>query len=178
METDSVAFRTPLGQQECERALHDALQNPVRRGIMYFLSQNCQIKFQCCNCDEKENLRGYYQPSNGNITICSNFVSSAREVNEVTHHELVHAYDYCVKNVTDFRDCDQLACSEIRAASVAECSNRISFWKTTCIKKVAIDSTRLNCKNPTEAVERMFDQCYTKADPFQTFCKNNDTPNE
>mmetsp|Transcript_18797 Transcript_18797/g.34834 ORF Transcript_18797/g.34834 Transcript_18797/m.34834 type:complete len:128 (-) Transcript_18797:385-768(-) len=47
-------------------------------------------------------------------------LSSEEQVREVLRHELVHAFDHCVKR-RDLASCDGLACSEVRAAREAEC---------------------------------------------------------
>lgn len=64
-------------------------------------------------------------------------MKSQNEVREALIHELVHAYDYTVRNM-DFRKPDILACSEIRSAREAECFEKLSafqhFWGLKSLK--------------------------------------------
>ena len=54
------------------------------------------------------------------ITLCANKLQSADSIREALTHELIHAYDHCAAR-RDLTRCDELACSEIRAAREAEC---------------------------------------------------------
>lgn len=93
-------------------------------------------------------------------------------------HELIHAYDYC-RVKFDLNNCDQLACTEVRAAMLSgDCTfvseaTRMNFGiagqGAVCAKRRAILSLEANpvCQ-PTakEAVDRVFDKCHKDTAPF------------
>ena len=86
------------------------------------------ITIECspCGSDTRAEAcaRAYVRgPDPLGIVLCSNRLSSQREIEEVLVHELVHIYDVHVRQM-DLRDCKQLAYSEVRAAREAECANR------------------------------------------------------
>ena len=59
------------------------------------------------------------------IVVCENHVYSAENVGVVVTHELIHMYDHCRARV-DWQSGRQLACAEIRAASL---SGDCFFWR-------------------------------------------------
>ena len=91
-------------------------------------SSTTTITIECspCGSDTRAEAcaRAYVRgPDPLGIVLCSNRLSSQREIEEVLVHELVHIYDVHVRQM-DLRDCKQLAYSEVRAAREAECGNR------------------------------------------------------
>ena len=66
-------------------------------------------------------LLGGFDSKNNQVLICENRRLSLAEVGRVLTHELVHAYDHCTREV-DWDNARHLACSEIRAANLTDCS--------------------------------------------------------
>ncbi|KAL7527367.1 hypothetical protein ACHAWF_002151 [Thalassiosira exigua] len=86
------------------------------------------IAIECQKCGSETRAeagaRAYVRgPEPLSIVLCSNRLSSQREVDEALTHELVHIFDVHSRGM-NLRDCRQLAYSEVRAAREAECSNR------------------------------------------------------
>ena len=54
------------------------------------------------------------------VVLCSNLAPTEERVETLLAHELVHMYDHCA-NIMDWADSQHLACSEVRAASIAHC---------------------------------------------------------
>ncbi|KAH9258205.1 hypothetical protein BASA81_003789 [Batrachochytrium salamandrivorans] len=103
---------------------------------------------------------------------------SASAVRRTVLHELIHAYDYC-RVKFDINNCDQLACTEVRAAMLSgDCTfvseiTRMNFGiagqGAACAKRRAILSLEGNpvCQSTAkEAVDRVFDKCHKDTAPF------------
>ncbi|KAL7534035.1 hypothetical protein ACHAXR_005592 [Thalassiosira sp. AJA248-18] len=105
------------------------------------------IAIECMTCGSdtraEAGARAFVKgPEPLSIVLCSNRLSSQREVDEVLVHELVHIYDVHSRKM-DLRDCRQLAYSEVRAAREAECSNSLTaFTANICAKDKATVATR------------------------------------
>lgn len=103
------------------------------------------VECQTCGSDTRAEAgaRAFVKgPEPLSIVLCSNRLSSQREIDEVLVHELVHIYDVHSRKM-DLRDCKQLAWSEVRAAREAECSNSLtSFTANICAKDKATVATR------------------------------------
>ena len=102
------------------------------------------------------------------VVLCSNRVSSRDEVEEVLVHELVHVYDVRVQRL-DLRLCENLAYSEIRAATQAECANA---WlaPSMCIRNnaVAATSNLFPTAQAKTCVQRVFPHASRDTAPFAT----------
>jgi len=103
------------------------------------------VECQTCGSDTRAEAgaRAFVRgPEPLSIVLCSNRLSSQREVDEVLVHELIHIYDVHSRKM-DLRDCKQLAHSEVRAAREAECSNSFAqFTANICVKDKATVATR------------------------------------
>lgn len=105
------------------------------------------IAIECEQCGSETRAeagaRAYVKgPDPLSIVLCSNRLSSQREVDEVLTHELIHIYDIKKKKM-DLTDCKQLAYSEIRAAREAECSNSLTLnMQKICSKDKATVATK------------------------------------
>ena len=107
-----------------------------------------------------------------------------KEIIELLSHESVHAYDHCVLK-RDLTKCEELACSEIRAAQAAECSGYESKFlkgvfcrnlapeseycanvKKQCVERIAIRSTKsvFAEDQASECVRGVFNRCFGDAD--------------
>ena len=124
-------------------------------------------------------------PQPPEIVVVASRVSGRGEVAEILRHELTHATDHCVRRM-DLRDCEALACSEVRAHMSAECAvggSRIHFaacsgplrfvnarWcesaRLDCARRHAVRATS-NVFPSDEAracVERVFERCRLSAE--------------
>jgi hypothetical protein len=102
-----------------------------------------------------------------------------REIRELLSHELVHAYDHCVLR-RDLTQCEELACSEIRAAREAECAGFETHLikgmfcrnmapgtqycldiKRSCVERIAVRSTKsvFGQEQAAMCVKAVFDRC-------------------
>lgn len=103
------------------------------------------IECQSCGSDTRAEAgaRAYVKgPEPLSIVLCSNRLSSQREIDEVLLHELIHIYDIKERKL-DLTKCNQLAYSEVRAAREAECSNSLTaFTGKMCSKDKATVATK------------------------------------
>ena len=132
-------------------------------------------------------LEGSTRDGSGTITICTNNAISASYVYGTIVHELIHAYDSCKGK--DFSDCEQRACSEIRAyKNSGQCQLGgahprkvytytgiigIPTWyyesEEECIKRSAKASTSVDWKcrsNIDKYVNDAYKNCAGNKDPF------------
>lgn len=112
-------------------------QRLVKEFLTRFDIPTEQLEVQCVQWDGTKltrTARAYFtaeclseQPSDasqirGKVFILPDRVHGGdAEVLELLKHEMIHAYDHCVLK-RDLSQCEQLACSEVRAAREAECS--------------------------------------------------------
>jgi len=97
------------------------------------------------------------------ITILHDRVHTRADIEQLLVHELVHAVDHHVTKL-DLSTCGGLACSEIRAAKLAECyaSWNLGGVKKRCTRNFAKTSTRMvfgPIHGPV-CVDAVFDECY------------------
>ncbi len=121
---EGVLTTSPLSASPSPTAAHAAQCHSSAKDSSSFTT----ITIECspCGSDTRAEAcaRAYVRgPDPLGIVLCSNRLSSQREIEEVLVHELVHIYDVHVRQM-DLRDCKQLAYSEVRAAREAECGNR------------------------------------------------------
>jgi len=113
------------------------------------------IECVCCTGTDK----GYFDPNTKKIIICYNHQEEPRTVIETVAHELVHAYDDCMG--VDWTNCDEWACSEIRAANLSgECARSWNYDE--CVKQKAAGALKTDerCREKAEQhVNKMFNQC-------------------
>lgn len=133
-------------------------------------------------CDVCDDLKGGgFHPQMG-ILLCSNWISSKWQLEDILTHELVHAFDYLKFNV-DLTNLKHHACTEIRASMLSgECRIFNEIKKTglgnfgskfqDCIKRRAILSVSANpqCKSKDEAekvVNLVWLSCFNDTRPFE-----------
>jgi hypothetical protein len=85
--------------------------------------------------------RGCFTHPPSAVTIFANRVATGSDVAQLLAHELTHAADYLVHRM-DLATCGELACSELRAASAAECADvRPAGARRRCVRDTAWIST-------------------------------------
>lgn len=171
------------------------------------LPLNTMVKISCQLWDKNPQTkaaRGYFTASgvdevtnDGNkavilpeiILLPERIYGGEAEIREIIKHEMVHAYDHCIRR-RDLRVSDELACSEIRAAREAECAAcgtnpfiRLSCayvpmsgpicerLKKECVGEVAIKAMETvfpSQQEARESVKRMFSVCYRDLEIFST----------
>ena len=152
---------------------------------------NCQLPQIKCECCNDFNAAGFFSGNSrdgtGSITLCDDKIISKSEVQNVIVHELTHAYDSC--KGTDFSDCEQRACSEIRATKLSrdcQCGGRQRrhtlglmnlrgfrgvYWEPEeeCIKRTAKESTSMDLKciwKIDEYVDSAYKKCANSNEPI------------
>mmetsp|Transcript_28277 Transcript_28277/g.45467 ORF Transcript_28277/g.45467 Transcript_28277/m.45467 type:complete len:181 (-) Transcript_28277:40-582(-) len=151
-----------LGPDECARALEQALRQPRISQVLAKLREAHSLGINPTVCDPTEHLRGYFEvPPGDSVTLCCNFLKSKRSLAATLTHELVHAHDHHLGKF-ELRNISQLACSEIRAASLVDCASSWSFFKKACVQDMAISSVRVNFpyKEAKHHVEDRMRDCY------------------
>ena len=160
---------------QCEISVLKALKSShrVKTLVNALNSSGCPFvphrHIACAPCDAP--LTGGYDDTHNQVIICSNTCKGDQKVEEILSHELVHMYDYCTKKI-NFDQIEHLACSEIRAASLASCAkynwNYRSFEH--CVKAKAAHSVAVmkKCRVDEAAnhVEKVFSKCYEDLEPI------------
>ena len=134
---------------------------------------------QCASNGPEGTARGFFASPPEQIVMCANRLHDESEIEETLVHELVHAVDYCTRGI-DLAVCEDLACSEVRAAREAECSES-TYLRAFPIPDVARNylhkrCTRLHATSATRAmfparaescIEAAFDRCFNDHVPFR-----------
>jgi len=169
---------------DCEELVSRALHSPLVKSLLAGLrSQGCQFDvvrhLVCEPC--QEGLAGGFDLAHNQIVLCTNQCRTEEQVTTLLAHELVHMYDQCV-NKMDWTNLRHLACSEVRAASLAHCQGPVSSalhdggaWTKVksqhgeCVKSKAARSVQLIKKCSKEearvSVEEIFSKCYRDLEP-------------
>ncbi|ETW02370.1 hypothetical protein, variant 2 [Aphanomyces invadans] len=179
----------------CDAALHEALKEPRPKklvdAINAFLKQTkknaddpTSLEFICLDC-KSEGVEGKaraFFASPPAIVLCANRLNTTEDVKEVVVHELIHAYDYTVRNM-DLTQPAVLACSEVRSARESECYEKAQalcknpqltvllqgceWWVKKCVKQNAVLATSSLFPNDAEKhVDKVFDACFNDHSPF------------
>jgi hypothetical protein len=113
--------------------------------------------------------------------MCANRLHSPRQVKEALLHELIHSYDYVVRDM-DITQGRLLACSEVRSAREAECFEKTlalcesssllrglcDKWTRRCVRQTADRATSsMFPEGGRGYVGEMFEECYQDRSPFQ-----------
>jgi inner membrane protease ATP23 len=109
---------------KCEKWKQKLFQSsPVVQFMLEQLKKvGCEFNFDkhflCAPCDLSRS--GGFLPSHG-VLLCQNRLMHKQHLQDTLIHELIHAFDHCTTHV-NWNNCEQLACSEIRAVSLSgEC---------------------------------------------------------
>ena len=160
--------------EKCLDFLEKARKNEKNMKLLKFLNADSEttLKLICKKCGLKgieKSARAFFSSdgTNHSVTMCENRLRSQTAFNQTLKHEMIHAVDYCKRDM-NFIDCDMLACSEIRAATHAECENFPNFLnfnfgpKFSCVVETAKRATTAgHCKEEGEdCVDKMMDKCF------------------
>lgn len=133
--------------------------------------------FVCEEC--APGVEGGFDVAANQVVVCHNqCAGDPAKVAEVAKHELVHMYDHCVARV-DFEDPAHLACTEVRAANLAQCRSGGLLSRSRlvaggshrdCVRERAARSVAvIRGVGPAEAaadVEAVFERCYADLEPL------------
>jgi hypothetical protein len=142
-----------------------------------------QLTMVCAPCTQA--CSGFFDIETKKITICENRHSNNRiEFRNVVKHELVHAYDDAHglrgrPTPMDWKDCQQRACSEVRAAALSgDCTypaelqrgnvNPFGFFER-CVRRRAALSLAMqeDCRATADCdTETVFAECMADRRPF------------
>lgn len=133
----------------------------------------------CKPCDDLKG--GGFHPQHG-ILLCSNWLQSKWQLEDVLAHELVHAYDH-LKFDVDLANLRHHACTEIRASMLSgECRIMNEIRKTglanfgkkfqACVRRRAALSVLANprCKSQADAdaaVDLVWRSCFNDTRPYE-----------
>ena len=135
----------------------------------------------CMTCASKGpegTARGFFASPPEQIVMCANRLRDESEIEETLVHELIHAVDYCTRDI-DLTKCEDLACSEVRAAREAECSESTylkafpipdiarSYLHRRCTRQHATSATGAMFPQRAEScIEAAFERCFNDFVPF------------
>ncbi|MEQ8820032.1 MAG: RHS repeat-associated core domain-containing protein, partial [Sumerlaeia bacterium] len=170
----------------CKSCIDQAMQKPyIKSVIKIFTDEDCNIpNIKCnekCPCDKNGNSPyGMYHPNSGSISLCvaKNVKGGCSGREKTIYHELVHALDHCQSSnkKNPFGDCNDLACTEIRAYYYSDCGHLGSLeQRKKCIAKAAADSvagSSSKCaQKARDYVAQNLERCLPKGPllPGQTF---------
>jgi len=176
----AAAARTILNTKEKPKRLKKELEDALKMNVRVVTSEEgakiiqeespseLPIISRECRKDGVEGLARALFALPPSITLCSNRLFNRQDIEESLMHEMTHAYDYLVRKM-DLMDCDQLACSEIRANREGECQGTwiVEYFRRACTKSNAINATEsIFPEKAKECVLRMFEKCYKDAEPI------------
>ena len=174
-------FGEAVSEVTCNLGIADAKSSPEGSKLLKDLKnarrltrdgrqKRCTVpKFLCRCCKHAAYFQGY----NYRIHVCTNNLNSQKQVKESVIHELTHAWDHC--KGTDFSDCEEHACSEVRAnkhsggCDLGGIYRKPGESKKDCARRVAVISVQANRKcvsTATSDVNAIFDQCWKDDEPF------------
>ena len=136
--------------------------------------RNCKvpsITCRCCTSPPDPRGGGWFGLRKEGIILCSNRAQAQVSVYETLVHELTHALDDCYG--TDWGDCYQRACSEVRAIDYSgNCALGGKFYEESqryddCVKKYAAIATSAmkKCGDGKIHVKKVFQQCMGNKPP-------------
>ena len=103
------------------------------------------------------------------IVICNGSASSPA----VLVHELLHMYDHCTADM-DFGRPDHLACTEVRAAALADCTGGSTTSHRDCVRERAVKSVMaisgVGEEGARTSVAGVFEKCYRDLEPIGRRC--------
>ena len=104
-----------------------------------------------------------YDLKHNQVVLYSDKCSSQDKVTSVLAHELVHMYDHCVARL-DWDNILHLACSEVRAYSLAHCAGPIAAalqdggsWTSVSRQHGECVRTVLNFTSKYKTIKLLFD---------------------
>lgn len=174
----------------CEsKVLTEIRTNPCVKLMLLALEKSgCPVRLSrhlsCEPCFGK--MKGGFDSKNNQIVICEDspsLSSSSSSLGRVLSHELVHAFDHCSRSV-EWSDPSHLACAEIRAANLTDCSptravtrdfpftlRRLKAGHRDCVFSRAFRSVFTIRRDDSmevvrRTVEGVFESCYRDTAPF------------
>jgi inner membrane protease ATP23 len=167
-----------VSEVECEKMVKEAKEYYISRVLLGLIKsdERCTVPTIKCGCCDQG---GYFDPSIKVVVICANNLTSPGHAVGVLYHELTHAYDDC--KGTRWNDCEQRACSEIRAIKISgECKpggNKnqgrmmggvLNFEKESdCVKKSAAASLEfVGCFPASGYINPVYERCANDLSPF------------
>ena len=182
-----------MNEEECGEAARRALKKPRTSNIVKTLEDAMSMKVEVvvgtdeamkvfsespqkrlpvisrrCIDDGVEGLARAMFAIPPSITLCSNRLYKQADVEDSLMHEMIHAYDYLVRKM-DLKDCEELACSEIRSNREGECRGNWIFerFRRRCTRLNAINATKsMFPERASECVLKMFEKCYKDESPM------------
>ncbi|CAO3612679.1 unnamed protein product [Cunninghamella echinulata] len=122
-----------------------------------------------CSGTIQQDKMGYYDGTHKIIVLCCDNLRSTEQIHETLVHELIHAFDACRKGKFS-SICHLIACGEIRASSIGQCSSvQPEHKRRACVLRDAIQSTQLHCgDHAPKIVKEVFENCMKDGAPFQS----------
>lgn len=192
-----------ITQEQCQEASGKAKENMrAYLDAMRKVKPPCFVMLSCLNKKQgncPQGIAGYYEGEASSsvgrilkVAICYEIADSVAEAEEWFAHEIVHAFDSCSgckrlptkeeREKGEVPDCDQIVCSELRAASLSgqclpgavymeELSKILGHPATReeCVVASAFESLQKikHCQpNATESIKRLLKKSYVeKPDP-------------
>ncbi|MCP5538197.1 MAG: hypothetical protein H7A51_18440 [Akkermansiaceae bacterium] len=112
---------------DCHDKIDKSLESPKIKGVLVSMRRKrCKAPLIYCNCCDNRNSGTFSgsrisRKKNGVIEICyNNLKRNGRTLEEVLHHELIHALQYCSGKADQDTDCRTALCHEIEAYSKAD----------------------------------------------------------
>ncbi|XP_014675101.1 PREDICTED: mitochondrial inner membrane protease ATP23 homolog [Priapulus caudatus] len=185
--------RRDIEKIKCEKNCYYSIQKSpyVRLLLSALKSAGCEFDprrhVSCEVCGDL--VTGGYDPETNQVIVCQNAVQKKGNTQAVLTHELVHMYDWCRAKL-DFTNLHHLACTEVRAANLAQCSFmsavvdgvaspfNIKQTHQECVRNKAVYSVMavrrgLTKREARAAVDAVFARCYADLEPIGRRCRRN-----
>lgn len=111
----------PVKKEKCQKYLLELfVSSPIILYMKDALKQaGCPLfvnDIQCVPCSTDLPISGFYRPGKG-VFLCEETIYSPTHLQETLTHELLHAFDYCTKDIDLSNNCIQNICTEVRSSS-------------------------------------------------------------
>ncbi|GAB9474835.1 hypothetical protein Gpo141_00011952 [Globisporangium polare] len=171
--------------QHCEEMREKALTKCPRVSFLVNImdKMGCKMEtgfYSSVECEGQIN-GGFHLDEAGKpgVVLCQNHIPDQEWMDRTLAHELIHAFDHCRAKM-DWSNCEQHACSEVRAAALSgDCNWKYEFFRKNfniakqhqiCTRRRAKLSVQHNeaCKGKEdECLDKVFETCYRDVSPFR-----------
>jgi hypothetical protein len=158
------ALKRANGDESNDKNMDSRLNKLLTSIVDHNIQVNCEY---CSNDGVEGTARAYLSLDNGlNIVLCANRLRE-NDIHEALMHEAVHAHDY-LYNRCNMHSPEGLAYTEIRAAREAECADKFSIFRNSCIKEKAARATKnvFPSINTSVIVDKVFEQAMSDDKPW------------
>ncbi|TYZ63305.1 hypothetical protein PybrP1_009094 [[Pythium] brassicae (nom. inval.)] len=185
INTNKSGDEVQARHERCEQMRETSLEKCSRVKFLVDIMEKMGCKmdkgfYSSVECEGKIN-GGFHLDDAGRpgVVLCQNHIPDQEWMDRTLAHELIHAFDHCRAKM-DWNNCEQHACSEVRAAALSgDCNWKYEFFRKNfnvakqhqiCTRRRARLSIEHNeaCKGKEdECLDKVFETCYRDVSPYR-----------